>query len=157
MPPATLSLKAIDIRPETSTWSRWRIHRGLVQRIVEALDLNDADTTAVETPCTGFLPLDEHGDDAHENFSYRSIVGQLNYLEGHSRCDIGMATSQVARYVHRPKRSNELALIQICRYLKGTLNKGLSLKPANKRFFQNGYLCRRCFRLWLGHRNWDES
>ena len=86
---------------------------GLAERIVEALNLNDLDTTAVETPCTGFLPLDEHGDDAHEEFSYRSIVGQLNYLRGHSRRDIGMATSEVARYVHRPKRSHEIALIQI--------------------------------------------
>ena len=40
-----------------------------------------------------------------------------------------MATSQVARFVHNPKRSHELALIRIGRYLKGTLDKGLILKP----------------------------
>ena len=110
--------------------------KGLAERIVEALNLNNFDSTAVETPCTGYLPLDEHGEDAHEDFSYRSIVGQLNYLQGHSRCDIGMATSQVARYVHRPKRSHELALIQIGRYLKGTLDKGLILKPTNNDSFK---------------------
>ena len=40
-----------------------------------------------------------------------------------------MATSQCARYVHNPKRSHELALLQIGRYLKGTLDKGLILTP----------------------------
>ena len=110
--------------------------KGLAERIVEALNLNNIDTTTVEIPCTGYLPLDEHGEDAYEEFSYRSIVGQLNYLQGHSRCDIGMATSQVARYVHSPKRSHELALIQIGRYLKGTLDKGLILKPTNNDSFK---------------------
>ena len=40
-----------------------------------------------------------------------------------------MAASQCARYVHNPKRSHELALIQIGRYLKGTLDKGLIFTP----------------------------
>lgn len=41
-----------------------------------------------------------------------------------------MATSQVARFLHKPKRSHELALIQIGRYLKGTADKGIILKPS---------------------------
>ena len=57
------------------------------------------------------LPLDEFGPSAHGEFSYPSIVGQLNYLYGHSQLDITMATSQTAQYVHNPKRSHELALI----------------------------------------------
>ena len=40
-----------------------------------------------------------------------------------------MATSQCARYVHNPKRSHKLALIQIGWYLKETLDKGLILNP----------------------------
>ena len=40
-----------------------------------------------------------------------------------------MATSQVARYVHQPRRSHELALIRIGRYLKGTLDKGIIMQP----------------------------
>ena len=104
---------------------------GLAKTIVEALHLNDSSISSVETPCTGFLPIDKHGEEAHGEFSYPSVVGQLNYLQGHSRCDIGMATSQVAHYVHHPKRSHELALIQIGRYLKGTLDNGLILKPSH--------------------------
>ena len=67
----------------------------------------------------------EDGELAHGDFEYKSIVGQLNYLQGHSQPDITMAVSQVARFVHWPKRSHELALIQIGRYLKGTADKGL--------------------------------
>ena len=52
--------------------------KGLTERIIEALNLNDSDATTVETPCTGFLPLDEHGEDTHEEFSYRSIILSLD-------------------------------------------------------------------------------
>ena len=103
--------------------------RGLAERIVTALHLDDSSIKPVQTPATGYLPVDEHGDAPHETFSYASVVGQLNYLSGHSRCDITMATSQVARFLHKPKRSHELALIRIGRYLKGTLDKGIILKP----------------------------
>ena len=40
-----------------------------------------------------------------------------------------MATSQVAMFAHRPKRSHKLALIQIGRCLKGTADKGPMLRP----------------------------
>ena len=103
--------------------------KGLAERIVEALHLDDSKATPVETPATGYLPIDEHGETAHQTFSYPSVVGQLNYLSGHSRPDITMATSQVARFVHSPKRSHEIALMRIGWYLKGTLDKGIILRP----------------------------
>ena len=60
--------------------------------------------------------------------SYKNLV---NYLTGHTCCDLGLASSQVARYVHCPQRSHELALERIGRYLKGTADKGLILHPKN--------------------------
>ena len=105
--------------------------RGLAERIVTALHLDDKDILPAETPATGYLPIDEHGEMPHETFNYASVVGQLNYLSGHSRCDITMATSQVARYLHKTRRSHELALIQIGLYLKGTLDKGIVLRPSD--------------------------
>ena len=103
--------------------------RGLAERIVTALHLDDSSVKVAETLCTGYLAIDPNGEPAIGQFNYRSVVGQLNYLSGHSRCDITLATSQVARFVHNPKRSHELALIQIGQYLKGTIDKGLILKP----------------------------
>jgi hypothetical protein len=58
-----------------------------------------------------------------------SIVGMLSYLQGHSQIDISLAISQVARFVHSPKRSHEDALERIGRYLKGTHDEGLVLHP----------------------------
>ena len=110
--------------------------KGLASRIVEAMHLTDSTVNPVDTPCTKYLPLDEFRPPAHGEFSYPSVVGQLNYLQGHSWSDITMATSQTARYVHNPKRSHELALIRIGRYLKGTLDKGLILKPINAESLQ---------------------
>ena len=101
---------------------------GLAQRIVEALHLDD-DTSSVRTPADSFLPLDEDGEPAHELYNYASVNGMVQYLQGHSRMDISFATSQTSRYTFNPKRSHELALERIGRYLKGTIDKGLILKP----------------------------
>jgi hypothetical protein len=53
----------------------------------------------------------------------------LKYLQGHSRPDISFAVFQISQYTFGPKRSHELALEIIGRYLKETINNGLILKP----------------------------
>ena len=126
----------IDRRPDGSIIMR---QEGLAKRIVEALFLDNSNkgSTTVRTPATAYLPIDDEGELAQGLYNYASVVGMLNYLQGHSRIDITFAVSQVARYVHSPKRSHELALERIGRYLKGTLDKGLILKPipfADKQF-----------------------
>ena len=62
-------------------------------------------------------------------YNFASVVGMLQYLQGHSRPDITFAVSQVARYTHHPKRLHEFALERIGQYLKGTVNRGLILNP----------------------------
>jgi hypothetical protein len=101
---------------------------GLAQRIVEALHLDD-DTSPTKTPADAFLPQDVDGEHAHELYNYASVAGMLQYLQGHSRPDISFAVSQVSRYTFGPRRSHELAIERIGRYLKGTIDKGLILKP----------------------------
>ena len=102
---------------------------GLAKRVIEALHLDDASCTSTDTPCTSFLPIDEAGTPATGLYNYASVVGMLTYLSGHSRNDISLAVSQVARFVHSPKQSHEEALERIGRYLKGTYENGLILKP----------------------------
>ena len=116
----------IDRRTDGSIIMR---QSGLAKRIVEALHLDDACSTSTETPCTKFLPIDAEGTSALGLYNYASVVGMLSYLGGHSRIDISLAVSQVARFVHNPKRSHEEALEQIGRYLKGTIDQGLVLHP----------------------------
>ena len=103
---------------------------GLTEHMVKAIFLDNTSTraTIVHTPATVYLPFDEEGESVQGLYNYASIVGMLNYLQGCSRIDITFAVFQVARYVHSPKCSHELALLeQISRYLKGTLDKGLIL------------------------------
>jgi hypothetical protein len=100
---------------------------GLAKRIVEALHLDDALIPSSETPCNAFLPLDEEGTTALGLYNYASVVGMLSYLQGHSQIDMSLAVSQVARYVHNPKRSHEEALERIGRYLKEIHENGLIL------------------------------
>jgi len=63
-----------------------------------------------------------------EPFHYRSIVGMLSYLCG-TRPDICMATHQVSRFSSSPKAAHFNAVKRIVKYLIGTKDKGLILKP----------------------------
>jgi hypothetical protein len=77
--------------------------QGLAKRIVEALDLGSRPrklTPAAPDP----LVKDDHGDPPNGAYSYASVVGMLQYLQGHSRPDITYAVSQCAHFVRSPKR-----------------------------------------------------
>ena len=57
----------------------------------------------------------------------------LNYLAGSTRPDIAFIVHQTARFANDPKISHERAIKRIGRYLKGTKNKGIILKPDKKK------------------------
>jgi Reverse transcriptase (RNA-dependent DNA polymerase) len=105
------------------------LQTGLIDRIIDAMGLEGANPKA--TPAAiGALPKDADGSPCNEDFNYASVVGMLMYLSGHSRPELGFAVHQCARYTHCPKRSHEEALKHIGRYLLGTRNRGLILKPS---------------------------
>ena len=87
------------------------------------------DLPETDTPSTDFLAVDKDGEPPDGLFNYASVNGMLQYLQGHTRPDISFAVSQTSRFLHLPKRSHEQALIQIGQYLKGTLDKGITMKP----------------------------
>jgi hypothetical protein len=102
---------------------------GLIDRIIKALNLQ-ADQHPKSTPAEqGCLRADLDGEPAQGTYNYRSVVGQVGYLKGHSRPDINFAASQCARYSNNPKRSHEKELEHIGLYLKGTRKNGLILNP----------------------------
>jgi hypothetical protein len=82
---------------------------GLTKRIIETLNLENQYQKL--TPATADpLVMDADGDPPNGTYNYVSVVGMLQYLQAHPRPDITFAVSQCARYVHRTRRSHEIAI-----------------------------------------------
>jgi hypothetical protein len=104
---------------------------GLTNRIVTALGLHSSYTGSKSTPAERApLPKDANGELADPTVNYASVIGMLLYLSGHTRPDIAFAVSQCARYTFKPTKRHVAALKRIGRYLKGTADKGLILRPS---------------------------
>ena len=78
------------------------------------------------------LQRDEGGKPFDEIWSYPSIIGKLNFLEKSSRLDLAYSVHQCARFSSAPKASHAKAVNHIVRYLIGTKDKGLIMKPQDK-------------------------
>lgn len=105
---------------------------GLIDRIITNLGLDGAEHYPKATPAdTTPLTRDADGAECIEDFNVAAVVGQLLYLSGHTRPDIAYAVNVVARYMFCPKRSHELALKRIGKYLKATRTKGLIITPSD--------------------------
>jgi hypothetical protein len=92
----------------------------------------DGDNVQIKTtPAKLFNILKRHADseDFDNVFDYRSIIGKLNYLERGTRADISYITHQCARISVSPKKEHGAAIKWLGRYLKGTRDKGLILRP----------------------------
>ena len=100
----------------------------LINRILKESELEEANSKDVPV----VKPLLQKATQAQklpkEPFHYRSIVGMLSYLCG-TRPDICMATHQVSRFSNAPKATHFNAVKRIVKYLAGTKDKGLILKP----------------------------
>jgi histone deacetylase 1/2 len=104
------------------------LQTGLIDRILRVTELENSSpkpTPAVPTP----LGSDKEGATCQEMWSYASVVGMLMYLASNSRPDIAFAVHQCARFTHNPRASHEKAIKRIVRYLKGTRDRGLVIKP----------------------------
>ena len=64
-----------------------------------------------------------------QSWNYRSAIGQLSYLQNNTRPDIATATHLCARHCSNPYKSHEEAVKHIGRYLLGTADKGMIMKP----------------------------
>ena len=111
---------------------------GLTDRIIETLGLDTKMSKNKYTPAEAKpLPRDDNGEPPSNDFSYASVVGMLLYLSGHTRPDIAYAVNCCARYMFCPRKSHEIALKRIGRYLKATRTKGLILDPCDELCIDN--------------------
>ncbi|RWR76373.1 putative polyprotein [Cinnamomum micranthum f. kanehirae] len=71
------------------------------------------------------------GDPLPDASEYRSAVGALQYLTW-TRPDIAFAVNQVCRFMHNPTTNHWTAVKRILRYIKGTINHGLSFTKSSR-------------------------
>jgi hypothetical protein len=107
----------------------------LVQQIIDDIGFNDQ-TIAKPTPAASTVKLsrDLHGESMQEDWHYQSNIGKLNFLEKSTRLDIAYAVHQCAQFSNNPKVSHVSAVKQIVKYLVGTRDKGIYLRPDNHLF-----------------------
>jgi acid stress-induced BolA-like protein IbaG/YrbA len=103
----------------------------LIKGILKDLRLNGNNTKIKTTLSLSSRILTKHEDseDFDGSFDYQLIVGKLNYLEKGTRVDISYISHQCARFAVEPKKEHGEAIRWLGRYLKGTCDKGLILKP----------------------------
>ncbi len=101
----------------------------LIQCILDAGDIDVRMTNDCPTPIVGpLLSKDPDGPPKKHDWKYRTLTGMLGYLQGTSRPEISMAVHQCARFNNDPKLCHEQAIKHICKYLLGTMDKGLIFK-----------------------------
>lgn len=107
----------------------------LIDSIINDLSLSTTSNTR-SIPALSTIILHKYESSApHEaSWSYRSVIGKLNYLAKSTRPDIEYAVHQCARFAAEPKVEHTQAVKLIGRYLLGTRGQGLICKPTSKSF-----------------------
>jgi hypothetical protein len=106
---------------------------GYATRILERMGMRNCNS--VHIPMEPRLKLSKDSQsDTVDPTEYRSVVGSLRYLL-HTRPDLNYAVGYVSRFMEKPTKEHMMAIKQILRYVKGTINLGcnyrrLSSKPS---------------------------
>jgi hypothetical protein len=124
---------------EDASISLTQLH--LIASILKDLGLDKPNTNTARTPSssTKKKALTRHEDlPAHDQkqFDYRSVIGKLNYLEKSSRPDIAEAVHQCARFSSNPRSAHTEAVKRIGRYLRGTDQQGVIMRPGDTQSFE---------------------
>jgi hypothetical protein len=93
---------------------------GLIDKAIALCGL-ESESNQHNTPADKILHSVIPDDSPRQyTWSYRQLIGLLNYIASTSRPDISFAVHQCARFCNNPSRTHELALKRIIRFLKGT-------------------------------------
>ena len=103
----------------------------LIQSILDDLGLTASNVRTHSTPMLSTKLLSRHSNSPQfdDSFNYCRVIGKLLFLEKSTRPDLSYAVHQCARFSHDPRMEHGNAVKRIGRYLKGTMDKGLIMKP----------------------------
>ncbi|KNZ56887.1 hypothetical protein VP01_2294g4 [Puccinia sorghi] len=126
--PDTLLGMDLDIKPDSIGLGQ----QSLIMKGLEMLDM--VNCKSVKTPLTPSTQLHAATDEDHQEFlklnvNYRTYTGILNYLACRTRPDLASAVSLLSRFNQRPGISHWKEMLHCWKYLKGTQDLGLLLKP----------------------------
>jgi Reverse transcriptase (RNA-dependent DNA polymerase) len=107
----------------------------LIKSIIKELNFNQG-TKPTKIPAYSSTILSAGRDQPpHKaDWSYRRIIGKLNFLEKSCRPEIACAVHQCARFSADPRTNHTDAIKRIVRYLKGTEEYGIIYKPNHHSF-----------------------
>ena len=105
---------------------------GLTSQLLEMMAMTDCNP--VFTPIASSLRNYPNSEDHDGSYNYRSALGMLMYLGNNTRPECAYAINACAQYSISPKKPHADAVRRICRYLKGTANKGIIIKPDDDSF-----------------------
>ena len=119
----------VELSQDKKTGKTRLSQSGLTKKILTTTKMLDCHTK--RTPALAVtLGSNQFGEMCGEDWDYASVVGMLMYLSSNSRPDIQFAVHQCARFTYAPRKSHEEAIKHICRYLKGTIGKGIEFDPS---------------------------
>ena len=101
-----------------------------IKSLLERFGMADAHPTL--TPMVPNYKLGEMNDDATDNdppakyARYAELIGSLLYVSNTVRPDISFHVSQLARFMTKPRRQHWKAALHVLRYLKGTMDYGIT-------------------------------
>lgn len=99
-----------------------------------------SDCNPTKTPMSGPLFACPDSESHNHSFNYRSALGMLMYIVNNTRPDCAFAVNACAQYSINPKMPHGEAVRRICRYLKGTADKGLIVQPNKSKISLDCYV-----------------
>jgi hypothetical protein len=104
----------------------------LINKIIQLVGLEDGNSKGTPADKDPLGPGLDDDPDHDASWAYASAIGCLSYLGNNTRPDIQYVTHACACYTHHPKAAHTKAVKRIVRYLLGTRDKGIILKPQSK-------------------------
>jgi hypothetical protein len=126
----------LGVKVEMLPDGRIKLSPHLIDQILEDLGLNLQNTVEKPSPALSskIIGRDLEGKPFNKRWEYRSVIGKLNFLEKSTILELGYSAHQCTRFCTAPRESHAIAVKRIGRYLKGTRDKGLILKPDDDSF-----------------------
>ena len=107
--------------------SKLLLQPGLSEQLLSMMGMTECNPT--RTPISSPLYKHEDAQDHNGSFNFRSALGMLMYLANNTRPECAFAVNACAQYSINPKLPHAEAVRRVCRYIKGTIDKGLHVRP----------------------------